>query len=593
MKHTFNILMALAFTLLSISPALSQSEGVPWPAIDSLGRQVETSTKVGAVRPDKKVGIFYFVWLQESIKKAHWTDGPYDVSKILERLPEGEKRDIETSKSDLWAPRHSTMYFWGEPLFGYYLSKDPWVIRKHVELLSDAGVDFWIFDTTNAVTYPTEITAICQTLLQMKKEGASVPQVACMLNTDVNGTANRLWNELYNVPEYQELLFQLDGKPLLIGDPEQIENETIKNALTLRRAHWPFQMVNTEKAWHWEAAYPQPYGWSTDPNHAEQVNVSVAQNLSREPSAVVQNMSSGIARGRSFHNGVVEETIDTDLGHNFQEQWQRAYELDPDVVMVTGWNEWVAGRWERGDRNVFVDQYNREYSRDIEPMRGGHLDAYYLQMVQGIRRYKGVPAVPKATTNVTIDLTAGFQQWEKVETTFTDYVNDTTARDFNGAGQTHYRNVSGRNDIVLCKAARDAENFYFYLKTAKPITPERPNGLCLLINTDNNLETGFIGGDILIGAQYNGSTALVAAHNGTDSSEWKWKKTSKVEYALQGNQLMIKAPYDVLGINAERASFNSVSFKWLDNFGRDATVADLYTTGDVAPSSRFFYQAAE
>jgi len=38
-------------------------------------------------------------------------------------------------------------------------------------------------------------------------------------------------------------------------------------------------MINTPYAWHWEATYPQVYGYTDDPNQHEQVNVSVAQNL--------------------------------------------------------------------------------------------------------------------------------------------------------------------------------------------------------------------------------------------------------------------------------------------------------------------------
>lgn len=30
---------------------------------------------------------------------------------------------------------------------------------------------------------------------------------------------------------------------------------------------------------------------------------------------------------------------------------------------------------------MFVDQFNQENSRDVEPMRGGHWDTYYYQMV--------------------------------------------------------------------------------------------------------------------------------------------------------------------------------------------------------------------
>lgn len=44
-------------------------------------------------------------------------------------------------------------HFWGEPLYGYYNSLDPWVIRRHVELFISAGIDCLVFDATNAHCY--------------------------------------------------------------------------------------------------------------------------------------------------------------------------------------------------------------------------------------------------------------------------------------------------------------------------------------------------------------------------------------------------------------------------------------------------------
>ncbi len=587
------VLAAVCGLVASASVASAQSTGTPWVAVDGLGRAVESSEKTGEIRPDKKVGIFYFLWLTEALQKDPQSDGPYDLMKLLKNLPPEELKDIESNKGDFWPKGEGVMMYWGEPLYGYYVSRDPWVIRRHMQLLVDAGVDFLVFDTTNNVTYPREVQAICDVMLQMRSEGARTPQITFMINTAADQTAEKLWKEVYNTGKYDELLLQLDGKPLLVGDPAVIKNEEIQKKLTLRRAHWPFTMVNTEKAWHWEAAYPQPYGWSTDPNKAEQVNVSVAQNLSRQPDAHVENMSSGWARGRSFQKGKLEEDLATDEGRNFAEQWTRAYELDPEFVMITGWNEWIAGRWTRGDKHVFVDQFNREYSRDIEPMRGGHLDNYYLQMVEGIRRYKGAPALPKIAIKKTIDVDGDFSQWSDVETTFDDWTGETTKRDFVGAGQTRYVNESGRNDLILSKATRDDASFYFYLKTKDAITPDKPNGLCLLINADGDLTTGFIGGDALIGARYDGENAVVATFNGQKTDQWKWKKNGAVRYKLDGSELMIAVPYETLGLTKENASFNAISFKWLDNFNADSEVADLYTTGDVAPESRFFYQAVE
>ncbi|MFR5871259.1 MAG: hypothetical protein ACLUEV_06175, partial [Alistipes sp.] len=64
-------------------------------------------------------------------------------------------------------------------------------------------------------------------------------------------------------------------------------------------------------------------------------------------------------------------------------------ELDPEFVFFAGWNEWTAIRiidhndfLKCGDRDLkegdtyFWDLYNHEYSRDIEPLRGGFGDNY-------------------------------------------------------------------------------------------------------------------------------------------------------------------------------------------------------------------------
>ena len=72
-------------------------------------------------------------------------------------------------------------------------------------------------------------------------------------------------------------------------------------------------MVNTPYAWHWEATYPQVYGYTTDPKKPEQVNVSVAQNL-RVGDGRVTNMSAGDARGRSFHDGSMDRSPARSIG---------------------------------------------------------------------------------------------------------------------------------------------------------------------------------------------------------------------------------------------------------------------------------------
>ena len=303
-------------------------------------------------------------------------------------------------------------------------------------------------------------------------------------------------------------------------------------------------------------------------------------------------MSSGKARGRSFCAGQKEPEIASDEGRNFSEQWSRALELDPPYVMITSWNEWIAGRWHIGNDYVFVDQCDREYSRDVEMIKGGYLDNYYLQMISGIRRYKGTPEKPVASEPVTIDPESGFAPWSDVIPALTDHQGETIPRDFPGTGGTYYKNESGRNDLVEMKVARDGENLYFYLKTAEPITPERPDGLLLLLETDENFRSGWIGGDYLIGRHYDGEAVSLERFDGKKGKkDWKWKKakTSSVPYRVLGNEIQITVPFKAIRLPGSPDSIGKVSFKWMDHLPENPTIGDLYQMGDVAPESRFFY----
>jgi len=122
--------------------------GVPWPATDALGRSLPTPAEVGPLKPDHFVGIFYFLTHNEGPDPGH-LDGPMDITKILKKDPDA----LNKPNSPLWG-HIGESHYWAEPLYGYYRSDDPWVLRRHAQLLSDAGVDVLIFDTTNAKSYP-------------------------------------------------------------------------------------------------------------------------------------------------------------------------------------------------------------------------------------------------------------------------------------------------------------------------------------------------------------------------------------------------------------------------------------------------------
>ena len=78
-----------------------------------------------------------------------------------------------------WGTSKPGIFFWDEPLFGYYKTTDPWVLRKHAEMLADAGIDVVFCDCTNGtLTYSDSYEALMKTWDQAQKDGVKVPKIA-------------------------------------------------------------------------------------------------------------------------------------------------------------------------------------------------------------------------------------------------------------------------------------------------------------------------------------------------------------------------------------------------------------------------------
>ena len=535
---------------------------------------------MGAPKPDRFVGIFYFLTHNDSRPRADGA-GPHDISKVMAQDPHA----LQHADSPAWGAAGGE-YYWGEPLYGYYLSTDPWVIRRHAQLLAAAGVDTLIFDTTNAVTYPETYTKICEVFTEVRKAGGRTPQIVFMVNSQAGKTADQLYHDLYQPGRFRDLWFIWKGKPLLICDSGDASPQ-VKEFFMLRAAHWPFTLVNTQNAWHWESTYPQPYGYTDDPAVPEEVNVAVAQNL-RASDGRVTNMSLGDARGRSFHDGREDRSPGAvNQGYNFAEQWKRALSLAPPFVMVTGWNEWTAGRFPGKDgSSVFVDQFDEEFSRDIEPMKGGHADNYYYQLVANVRRYKGAAPIPKGSTPKTIDISRGFDQWNDVGPDYRDSAADTIPRDFAGASGLHYSNHTGRNYLVSLKVARAAANVYFYARTQSPLTPRSdPNWMWLLLSTGRTNHPTWEGYDFIVNRTLSpdGSSWLEECQGG-----WTWKKIAKITLRAAGSELHLSIPRNLLHLPAGNTT--KLNFKWADDLQHPGDIMDFYVSGDVAPEGRFQYR---
>lgn len=571
-----------------------------WVATDALGRSLPGYAECGPRKENRFVGMFYFVTHNNNGAK----EGPYNVTEILAADPVNPR----------WG---GGTHYWGEPETGYYIMKDEWMIRRHARQLVDAGVDVIILDNTNDRIYKDVFVFIADVFRKMRAEGEKTPQIACLASQN---SVMQLWDEIYSRGLYADLWFRWKGKPLLmfgqhiIGDRQLMDDvrfpKEITDFFTIRQS-WAWTTLkwydNGHDEWPWVDHYPQSVGWHESPDRPEYVPVAVAQHP-------LSNI------GRSFKDGVEPErneydvTLVTDRGLYFDQQWQRALEVDPEFVFVTGWNEWTAGqmtrtnqdyeeemkKWDffpgakcgKGGREVrmgegyFIDQYNQEYSRDIEPMKGGHSDNYYYQLVANVRKYKGVERPEPVGAPVTIDMEGDFDQWRWVKKSYYDHVGDVTHRNSPGnfaAGP--YINETGRNDIVESKVARDDDYVYFYVKTADALTPHTdPYWMLLFIDADKSHETGWEGYDLLVNAEFkNDRTSTVKTYDGES-----WSGSKGVAFRYEGNEMMVRVPRSYFG--SGKLAFD---FHWADGIQKLGDIEEFFLNGDQAPSRRANYRFEE
>jgi hypothetical protein len=582
--HSSLCLLASCASLAQAAPEIWDTFSDTWVATDALGRSLPSQAQVGPPRADKCVGIFYFLWLGR-----HGDAGPFDISKILTADPQA----MQKPDSPLWGPIHAP-HHWGESLFGYYVSDDEAVIRKHAQMLADAQVDVVIFDVTNQHTYPESYRALLHAFSEVRKNGGKTPQIAFLCPFgNPRAVVTDLWKNLYQPGLQPDLWFRWQGKPLILADPAYFKEEAsdIRDFFTFRKPQPDyFQGPVQPDMWSWLEIAPQhPFPDST--GKAEMISVGVAQNAVDHR---LGSMSEKDAKGRSFHDGARDLTPGAvNQGLNFAEQWDRALKVDPPFVFITGWNEWIAGRFPEfnGVREpvMFVDQFDEEHSRDIEPMKGGHGDNYYYQMVSAIRRYKGVRELPPVHSRP-IRIDGEFDDWREVTPEFRDDIGDPVHRDHAGWGKAGtYRNDTGRNDIVAAQVSADADTIYFHVRTREPLTPANdPNWMQLFIDADQNPATGWLGYDFVLNRRRpEGNHAFLEKHSGSGTGD-QWDTSVPVEFRVSGKDLELAIPRQALGLGAGPVA---VDFKWADNLQQTGDWTDFTLNGDSAPNDRFNYRA--
>lgn len=622
-----------------------------WVGSDALGRKMPSSVDVGLVKKDQRrvVGIFYITWHRDWL---HGLKSPYaaDVTKILAKDPSARfdaKHPLWTESSLHWG-EPETGYFLSKD--EYVIRKDmsmladagvdvlvmdvtnavrywdEWdVVFPVMQKMKDEGNKvpqfcFWAFNgpviTVVQELYERIYKAEKYKDLWFMWDGKPLLLYNSNPAVDANGGG------VQNPNPHYEAAAATDKNHPHYGDSNYTEQfykdytKEVKDAFTLRTMWWGYyewagqRFIGTED--NWSFGYDMGDGRVSSMKPDELIST---HNGQKEEAAVTpaQHASTAIGKCWTRENGEPElndqdlpvptyvpwlgKTVERPEGYGiyFQQRFDEALKAKPQFLYINDWNEWTAGKY--GDNHeflgrknsfLFVDQYNSEFTRCIQPMKGGYTDNYYMQMAQNIRRYKGVRPIPELYGYVTMKIDGDFADWKQAKVEYRDTMGDTAHRDYKGYGGEYYKNESGRNDIITSKVAVDGEVVYFYAETKQALTPHTGrNWMLLLIDADRNPDTGWYGYDYLVNKSVVDAKTTTIMRFDSKSSDKPWVELAKLDYRYKGNRLELAVPRKLMGLASQSFAFD---FHWCDNPADLTDPISLCVNGDSAPNRRFNYR---
>ena len=580
-------------------------------AKDALGRSFGESDVYAS---DKDVGVFYSVWHSDHVGD----NGILDITKLQKE-----------NSDELWDVSKNTYFahYWGEPLYGYYASDDPWVIERHLELFAMSGIDYLALDLTNISYYERNCRALFDKILEFQAQGWDVPQVMGLFSgLPYRGQAdldklNGFYNTFYKDAKYDSIWYRKGekNKPLIAIDMANEFKELsfeLQNYFCFRNLMWPFSEFGTDEykdmAWIDWCKEQEIF----DVEKLGMMSVSVAQH----PNEAMPRMSDSVdpalkptmydsnrGRGWTYYEDEYAKDFDNHCnvygtnnpelalqGTNLQFCWDNAHKKRDQLseVLVTGWNEWIAFKNDYGDgRASFVDLCDMEFSRDLEMMKDGYGDNFYLQNMLNTRKfknvketvYRGAKTTPASLSNA----------WEGART-YLDIVGDAMERDWYDATRkevNRLKNNTNRNDIAKVDVTDDGTYLYIKVTTDKDIVVEadKTNNLNILLSIQGASGAKWEGYDYIINrtpTAIGGTTATL--ERVSVNNQFEWSKTADCSCYLSGKTFAVKIALSDLGISAGEKF--TVDFKVADGISAQGNIINYYVDGDCAPIGRLNYR---
>ena len=217
----------------------------------------------------------------------------------------------------------------------------------------------------------------------------------------------------------------------------------------------------------------------------------------------------------------------------------------------------------------------------------GYSDNFYMQMVENIRRYKGLPITESnyvEPLSKTIDIFGDVSQWNDVNRVYLSHATEKVERDFRGyVARMKYTQAKPENVVKEIRVTHDNDNLYFYIKTENDITDYeggKTNWMNLFIGIDGRKGNSWEHYHYVVNRHpQEKSTSLEKFTNG-----YEGEVVSEVKYSVKGNVMQLEIPRKNLGLDDDF----SIYFKVADSIEKEDDIMDYYVSGESVPLGRLF-----
>lgn len=470
-------------------------------------------------------------------------------------------------------------------------------MQKHLNLFCLIGIDFLYLDFTNAIIDKPELRILLNLIREMQQKGYTPPRLVPFFNHEPIPKLEQFYSEFYMDSSYRACWFIYDGKPLVLSPVQHPSRKEINEAFTWRKMWAAFESTEQTQA-QWRFFDKVPMSPARRDGKIEQAVVAPSHGGPLWKNHIYGSKSStSTSTPRYDRYWKCEQTGE---GLFFEEQWAEAHKLQPLVLCITGWNEWKAGAWHatkdlvgakftfqgrllKEGESYFVDEFNEEFNRDLEPQVGEYTDNYFYQLAAHMRRYKGMQPAPKASAPQKITVDGKFTEWQDVQPRFEDFVGELKMRDADGAPRgVHYTDHTARNDVAESRVAYDKKYIYFYVKTVDDMTSwQDDNWMLLYIDSDRDKKTGWEGYDFALNMEVKSpSTTLLKRRDGD-----RWTDVEACKYRQVGQEMEIAVPREAL----KQTDTPDFYFHWVDHTQQLDDINEFFVHGESAPERRYNY----